>query len=117
MKAKKRIAVLLALVMLYCAAGCGSGGVVDEGHTFTISISQEVDTLNPLSAWMAVSYEVLQLVYDPLVRLDENQDVIPCLAESWDVSDDDLTWTFHLAEGITWHDGEPFTSHDVKYSY
>ena len=38
------------------------------------------------------------------------------LAESWEVSDDQLTWTFHLREGVTWHDGEPFTADDVKFT-
>jgi peptide/nickel transport system substrate-binding protein len=41
----------------------------------------------------------------------------PDLAESWEVSDDGLTYTFHLREGVTWHDGAPFTSADVKYTY
>src|SRR5262245_29761803 len=38
------------------------------------------------------------------------------LAESWEISDDQLTWTFHLRPGVTWHDGEPFTADDVKFT-
>jgi len=41
----------------------------------------------------------------------------PELAESWDVSDDGLTWTFHLRPGATWHDGEPVTASDVAFTY
>lgn len=116
MKFKKLIAVLLMFGMLFSVAGCG-GGTVDEGSTFTVAISEEIDTLNPLSSWMVVSYELLLLIYDPLLRYDENLERVPALAESWEVSDDQLSWTFHLREGVTWHDGEPFTSADVKFSY
>ncbi|NCB42453.1 MAG: ABC transporter substrate-binding protein [Clostridia bacterium] len=116
MNLKKLIAVLLTLALLFSAAGCG-GGTVDEGSTFTVAISEEIDTLNPLSSWMVVSYELLLLIYDPLLRYDENLERVSSLAESWDVSDDQLSWTFHLKEGVTWHDGEPFTSADVKFSY
>ena len=38
------------------------------------------------------------------------------LAESWEISDDQLTWTFNLRQGVTWHDGEPFTADDVKFT-
>lgn len=38
------------------------------------------------------------------------------LAESWEISDDQLTWTFHLRPGVTWHDGEPFTANDIKFT-
>ncbi len=116
MNKKKLTAILLVLVMIFSVTGCG-GGTVADGNTFTFAISEEIDTLNPLSSWLMVSYEVLLLVYDPLVRYDENLEPSPCLAESWELSDDQLTWTFHLAEGVTWHDGEPFTSADVKFSY
>lgn len=116
MNTKKLVAVLLALAMVFSMAGCG-GGTADQGHTFTFAISEEIDTLNPLSSWMAVSYEMLLLIYDPLLRYDENLEKVPCLAETWEVSDDQLTWTFHLKEGVKWHDGEPFTSADVKFSY
>ena len=97
--------------------GCGPGETQDEGTTFTMAITEEIDTLNPLSAWMQVSYEALLILYDPLVRYDENLDPQPCLAESWDLSEDELTWTFNLMEDVKWHDGEPFTSADVKFTY
>ena len=42
---------------------------------------------------------------------------IPDLATSWEVSDDSLTFTFYLRDDVTWHDGEPFTAHDVKFTY
>ncbi len=45
------------------------------------------------------------------------QEIVPDLAYFWEVSDDGLSYTFHLNEGVTWHDGMPFTSADVKYSY
>lgn len=117
MNVKKLVAVLLTLAMLFAVAGCGGGGTADQGHTFTFAISEEVDTLNPLSSWMAVSYELLLLIYDPLLRYDENLEKVASLAENWEVSDDQLTWTFNLRDDVKWHDGQPFTSADVKFSY
>ena len=55
-------------------------------------------------------------IYDGLLRYDENLTPEPNLATSWEVSDDKLKYTFHLKEGVTWHDGEPFTAHDVVFS-
>jgi len=98
-------------------AGCGgqdySGG--DEA-VFRIGGIQ-VDTLNPLTTYMGAVMEFLMLVYDSLTHFDENLDPIPRLAESWELDDDGLTWTFHLVQGATWHDGTPLTAHDVKFSY
>jgi len=51
-----------------------------------------------------------------LIAFSTSLEKIPCLAESWDTSDDGKTWTFHLREGVKWHDGEPFTSEDVKFT-
>ena len=61
---------------------------------------------------------VMELTCDPLMFLDESTDeesYLPRLATSWDISEDGLTYTFHLAEGVTWHDGEPFTADDVAF--
>lgn len=57
------------------------------------------------------------LVYNKLVRLDENFQPVPELAKSWSVSEDGKTWTFKLQEGVTFHDGKPFTSADVVWSF
>ncbi|MFD2238287.1 ABC transporter substrate-binding protein [Aureimonas populi] len=55
-------------------------------------------------------------IYEGLLRYDENLQPLPSLAREWDVSEDGLTYTFRLQEGVTWHDGEPFTSADVLFS-
>lgn len=55
-------------------------------------------------------------IYEGLLRYDKNLDPMPQLAKSWEVSEDGKTYTFHLQEGVTWHDGEPFTAADVVFS-
>ncbi|WP_346795667.1 ABC transporter substrate-binding protein [Halomonas sp. Bachu 37] len=55
-------------------------------------------------------------IYEGLLRYTTDLEPIPQLAESWEVSDDGRTYTFHLREGVTWHDGEPFTAEDVVFS-
>lgn len=56
------------------------------------------------------------LIYEGLVTKNRNGTYEPALAESWEVSDDAKTWTFHLVRNATWHDGVPFTSADVKFT-
>lgn len=111
------ITVMLTLALCMVPMGCGGESDVADVNSFTLGSSVAFDTLNPLSSYMQVTYEFFLLVYDPLVRYDEDYDPIPCLAKDWEISDDELTWTFHLQEGIKWHDGETFTSEDVKYTY
>ncbi|MGH2603968.1 MAG: ABC transporter substrate-binding protein, partial [Dehalococcoidia bacterium] len=63
---------------------------------------------------------VLTHMYDGLIRfnpLDGLQTIIPSLATSWEISDDGLTYTFPLREGVTFHDGEPFTADDVVATF
>ena len=55
-------------------------------------------------------------IYEGLLRYDEKLQPMPSLAERWDISEDGLTYTFHLAPNVTWHDGKPFTSADVLFS-
>jgi peptide/nickel transport system substrate-binding protein len=114
----KALALLLVLVLCVGLAGCGGSTQPSEGAaTFRIGAPVAIDTLNPLSSYMQLGFEVFLLLYDPLVRYDENYEPVGCLAENWSVSDDQLTWTFQLRDGVTWHDGEPFTSKDVKFTY
>ena len=57
------------------------------------------------------------LTYSQLVRFDENMAVQAELAESWTLSDDKLTWTFKLRQGVKFHDGQELTSDDVKFTF
>src|SRR4030095_9617662 len=57
------------------------------------------------------------LTYSQLVRFDENMTIQPELAESWTLSDDKLTWTFKLRQGVKFHDGQELTSDDVRFTF
>lgn len=77
----------------------------------------EASTLIPLLATDASSHAVAGLVYNGLVKYDKNLNIVGDLAKSFDVSKDGLTITFHLHHGVKWHDGAPFTSRDILYTY
>ena len=117
MKKRTLLAFLLVFALCFSLVGCGGGGSSSDTKTFRIGTTTDIDSLNPLVSYMQVGFEVFLLVYDPLVRYDENYDPVGSLAESWTLSDDQLTWTFKLKDGVKWHDGEPFTSADVKFTY
>ncbi|MBA3637462.1 MAG: ABC transporter substrate-binding protein, partial [Rubrobacteraceae bacterium] len=64
------------------------------------------------------SFEVMDLTYDLLVDFSpKDSSPVPGLADSWETSEDGLTWTFHLNKEARWHDGKPVTSEDVAYTY
>jgi peptide/nickel transport system substrate-binding protein len=87
------------------------------GGTLVVAMSAEPDQLDPHVTTAYASFQVLENVYDTLVQPDDNLEMEGALAESWEVSDDQLVWTFNLREGVTWHDGSDFTADDVVYSY
>lgn len=88
-----------------------------EPVSFTLGSSAAFDTMNPLSSYMQVTYEFFMIIYDTLVKYDENFEPVPDLAKEWSVSDDNLTWTFKLQENVKWHDGQPFSCEDVKFTF
>ncbi len=87
------------------------------GGTLIAAISADPQGFDPHLTSAYSSFEVLENVFNTLVTVDENLNIVPSLAESWDVSDDGLTWTFNLRQDVTFHDGSEFTADDVKYSY
>ncbi len=72
--------------------------------------------VNPILATSQADRDLASLVYSGLTRIDEYGQPIPDLAESWEVSRDGLTYTFHLRSGIAWHDGAPFSADDVAFT-
>jgi peptide/nickel transport system substrate-binding protein len=87
------------------------------GDTIVTSSIGEPSNLIPILSTDSPSHEIASYIYNGLVKYDKDINIVGDLAESWDVSQDNLTITFHLRKGVKWHDGQPFTAHDVMYTY
>ncbi|THF84558.1 peptide-binding protein [Cohnella fermenti] len=88
-----------------------------SGGTVTVAQESEPGNLNPLIYATTSDTNVTHMIYDSLVEPDEELNMVGDLAKSWDISEDGLTYTFHLNEGVKWHDGEPFTAGDVAFTF
>lgn len=90
----------------------------DEKTSITIAVSQEVDSLSPFQAVRVITTSLHRWMYDFLTNYDpETGETIPALAESWETSEDGLTWTYHIRQDATWTDGEPVTAEDVAWTF
>ena len=82
-----------------------------------ISTSQDIRTFSPYPSESGTILRAFGLIYSNLVTIDPiNINIAPELAYRWDYADDGMSVTFYLREGVTWHDGAPFTSKDVAFS-
>ena len=84
--------------------------------SITIGIPQDLDSLDPNTATGAGTKEVLFNIYEGLVKPDSQGNLNPAIASDYTISEDGLTYTFTLRDGITFHNGNPVTVADVKYS-
>ena len=88
------------------------------GGTLTFATVSEPLTLNLAIANDASSSGVLGYLFEGLTETSWLTDQVePALTESWERTDDGLTWTFHLRKDVRWHDGEPFTARDVDFTF
>lgn len=78
------------------------------------ALSGNPDTLDPHKTAGTLTFQTIRSVYDTLVEPDKEGKLVPALAESWTVSADNRVWTFSLRRGVTFHNGDAFTSADVK---
>jgi len=108
----RRSLVLLAAALLasLALAQPTMGGVLRVG------MQTDPVGLDPHITNATSTRNMLENVYDTLVMFDSSLQIVPGLAESWTASDDGLTWTFTLREGVTFHDGTPLTASDVVFS-
>lgn len=112
---KKTLALVLVLVMaLTLFAGCNKEQTTTK-DTLTFVTYQAPDNLDPMySVWGEKN--TLHNIYDCLLKFDAEGKMAPALAESWELSEDGLTYTFKLRQGVTFHDGSPFSADDVIFS-
>ena len=101
---KKYLALLLSALLLLSAVPAFAESADDA--TYRTLYESEIGTLNYLITSKAVDYAVSANVIDTLVERDAYGNIVPCLAESWEQSEDLCTWTFHIRQGATWVTGD-----------
>lgn len=89
----------------------------DGDAVVRVAYSSTVDTLNPFVSIYLTPTGLNRFVYENLVAYGEENEATEGLAESWETSDDALTWTFTIGEDREWSDGEPVTADDVVFTY
>ncbi|QDL91721.1 ABC transporter substrate-binding protein [Paroceanicella profunda] len=107
-------------IRLGFAAALALGAPAIAAAQSSVTIVREVDSNNydPQKSTARAASEVLFMMGDTLVGLDPDmKTVVPMLAESWDMSDDGLTYTFHLKDGVSFCDGKKMTAEDVVYTF
>ena len=109
---------LLALAIAALATTAMTPAVMAQARTdVKIGLVLEPPSLDPTAeAAAAVDEVVYANVFEGLTRFAPDGSVVPALAKSWEISEDGLTYTFHLAEGVKFHDGSDFNADDVKFS-
>lgn len=115
---KKFIKVILALTaFIFIAPTFTSLAQAQEEFVFIVRSNGDPSSFNPVMRSDDNAWPINQNIFNRLVKLNANDSYVADLAESWEYSDDNMQLTFHLHEGVTWHDGEPFSSEDVKWTY
>ena len=131
MKMRNIAAAAMAGALAVSLAACGSsastgaanatGEAADAAEAgsngFTVQLGPNPETLDPALNAAVDGGNTLITIEEPLLIIDENNEVKSGQAESYEVSDDGLTWTFHMRDGLKWSDGSDLTAADFEYSF
>ena len=134
MKMKKFVAVAMAGCLAASLAACGStassSAATDSAATaeeatettatgtgFTVQLGPNPETLDPALNSAIDGANTIITIFEPLLLVNENNEVVGGQAESWEVSEDGLTWTFTMRDGLKWSDGSDLTAKDFEYSF
>ena len=88
-----------------------------RGGTLVVAITADPGHLNPAITTSGATHTAAELIYNGLLGRDERGDPTPDLAESWTIEQGGAVYRFRLRDGVTWHDGKPFTANDVKFTF
>lgn len=109
----KRVASLLSAVLL-----AGSMAFAQQGGSATVSFQDDISTLDPQVGYDWQNWSIIKTIFDGLMDyVPGTTELIPHLAESYDVSDDGLTYTFNLRQGVLFHNGRELVADDVRYTF
>lgn len=133
---KKLLTLILCLAMVLTVfIGCSSTPATEEGasasgdaaqgeaadseykDTLVFAMNTDVQSLDPQIQNDTTSEQVVKMLYNTLLKFQDDGTVVGDLAESWSVSEDKLTWTFNLKQGVKFHNGKELTSADVKATF
>lgn len=133
---KKLLTLILCLAMVLTVfAGCSSTPATEEGasssgeaaqgeaadseykDTLVFAMNTDVQSMDPQIQNDTTSEQVVKMLYNTLLKFEDDGTVVGNLAESWSVSEDKLTWTFNLKQGVKFHNGKELTSADVKATF
>lgn len=106
--------LLIALATLF--TGCGHSTEKSVPKTLRLRLAAEPGNLNPLLSTDLYASTVEGMVFNGLLRVSSNMEMVPDLAESFEASEDGTRYTFTLRKDVRWHDGTPFTSADVAFT-
>ncbi|MBQ7463874.1 MAG: peptide ABC transporter substrate-binding protein [Lachnospiraceae bacterium] len=131
---KKTIAILMSAVMTTAVllSGCGKAastgstqaggdaaadGGASGGSTLEVQVGPSPETIDPALNSAVDGANMIIHAFEGLLKFDKDTNIVPGVAESYEVSDDGLTWTFKLRDGLKWSDGSDLTAEDFVYSW
>jgi len=112
----KKLVSVVGLAMLAGLMSAKLAMAQEAGGNLVYIVQPEPPSLAPYLSTSGPIGLVAPKIYQGLLDYDLDLNIVPELAESYEISDDGLTVTFNLQKGVTWHDGEPFTSADVQFT-
>lgn len=117
---KKLLALLLTACMVVSMAACGSEAeapAASEGKELAVQIGPDPETVDPALNSASDGGNMILHAFECLLTVGQDGNLQPGQAETWETSEDGLTWTFHLRDGLKWSDGSALTANDFVYSW
>lgn len=116
---KKVMAVIIAVFAVFQVTNYFSGNTTSgaqEEKVLNLSVASE-PVMDPAFVTDSYSMPMIKNILEGLARPTNDGEIVPAMAESWDVSEDGKTYTFHIREGVKWNNGDPVTAQDFEYAW
>lgn len=111
----KKLLVCVVILLMCIFVLCGYGE--EKLQDLIVLTGTDAENFDPHKYTGTPTEVIIKNIYSNLVRFDSNLEIVPDLAESWEMSADALTWTFNLRQNVKFHDGTPFNAEAVKVSF